>query len=129
MDKEKLKQGLSVQELENLGKKYRFEIFFVLYFIVAAIFAGMIFGLSWSIFLGALGGVLGVFMPRKAEAIIKKLFGFVFKQEKVTRLIFACVGLVVAFLLPPLIFFILGFVGGANIYNTARSSGSNLPPA
>lgn len=127
MDKEKLKQGLSVHEIENLGKKYRFEIFFILYFIIAAIFSGMIFGLRWSIYLAAIGGVLGVFMPKKAESMVRSLFSFAFKQEKVTRLVLACCGLVVSFFLPPLIFFILGFVGGANMYNTARSSGKRLP--
>ena len=130
MDKENHKQGLSVREIENLGKKYRFEIFFILYFMIAAIFSGVFFGMGWSIYLGALGGILGIFMPKKAESVVKKLFGFVFKQEQVTRLVLACCGLIVAFFAPPLVFFVLGFVGGANMYNTARSSSNNtLPPA
>jgi hypothetical protein len=114
MDK-KFKEGMSVQELENFGKKYRFEIFFILYFLLATLLTFLFFGATWSIFLAGIGGILGVWLPGKVEKAAKAAFQFVYKQEKVTRLILAIVGAVIAFFLPPLVFFFMGLMGGAGM--------------
>lgn len=118
MDK-KLKEGVSVQELENFGKKYHFEIFFACYFVLATLLTFRFFGVSWSIFLAGVGGVLGIWLPHKVGKAAKGVFRFVYKQEKVTKWILAVVGLVIAFFLPPLIFFFLGLFGAAGIYREA----------
>lgn len=118
MDK-KLKDGVSIQELENFGRKYRFEIFFVLYFLIATLLTFIFFGAAWSIFLAGVGGILGIWLPKKIERAAKAAFGFAFKQEKATKLILGIVGLVVAFFLPPLVFFFLGLVGGTGMHKAA----------
>jgi hypothetical protein len=118
MDK-KLKEGVSVQELENFGKKYSAEIFLVLYFVLAVLLSRFFFGPMWSIFLAGVGGILGVLLPIKVEKAVRGVFHFVNKQEKITRLILGIVGLIVAFFLPPLIFFFVGLVGGSGIYKAA----------
>ena len=120
MDK-KLKEGVSVQELENFGKKYRFEIFFVLYFLLATLLTFIFFGPAWSIFLAGVGGILGMWLPSKIEKAAKAAFGFVFKQEKVTKLVLAVVGVIISFFLPPLVFFFLGLLGGAGMFKTASA--------
>ncbi|MCP5505568.1 MAG: hypothetical protein H7A38_01630 [Chlamydiales bacterium] len=118
MDK-KIKEGVSVQELENFGRKYTTEIFLVLYFVLAALLAKFFFGPMWSIFLAGIGGILGVLLPMKVEKAIRGVFQFVNKQEKITRLILGIVGLIVAFFLPPLIFFFVGLIGGSGIHKAA----------
>lgn len=123
MDK-KLKEGMSVQELENFGKRYRFEIIFILYFLLATLLTFLFFGATWSIFLAGVGGILGVWLPSKVEKIFKAAFQFIYKQEKVTRLILAVVGAAVSFFLPPLIFFFMGLMGGAGM-NRASNCKSN----
>jgi len=120
MDK-KLKEGVSVQELENFGKKYRFEIFFVLYFLLATLLTFIFFGAAWSVFLAGVGGILGIWLPKKIEKAAKAAFGFVFKQEKATKLVFAIVGVIISFFLPPLVFFFLGLVGGTGMHKAASS--------
>lgn len=120
MDK-KLKEGVSVQELENFGKKYRFEIFFVLYFLLATLLTFIFFGAAWSIFLAGVGGILGIWLPNKIEKAAKAAFGFVFKQEKATKLVLAIVGVIISFFLPPLVFFFLGLVGGTGMHKAASS--------
>ncbi len=114
MDKQ-IKEGVSIQELENFGKKYRFEIFFILYFVLATLLTFLFFGAVWSIFLAGIGGILGVGLPNKVEKAAKASFHFVYKQEKVTRLILGIAGAIIAFFLPPLIFFFMGLIGGAGI--------------
>lgn len=106
------KEGMSVQELENFGRKYRFEIFFLVYFILATFFTFVFFGAAWSIYLAGIGGVLGIWLPAKVEKAAQGSFHFVLKQEKMTQIILAVVGVVVAFFLPPLVFFLLGLMGG-----------------
>ncbi|MEM7175959.1 MAG: hypothetical protein AAF443_08585 [Chlamydiota bacterium] len=122
MDK-KLKEGISVQELENFGKKYQFEIFFVLYFVLATLLSFLFFGPGWSIFLCGIGAVLGILMPDKMDKAAKAAFGFVAKQEKVTKLILGVAGAIISFFLPQLIFFVLGLMGGKGIYNSALTMG------
>ena len=118
MDK-KLKEGVSVQELEKFGKKYRFEIFFFLYFLIAMLLTFAFFGAKWSIFLAGLGGILGMILPNKVEKGATWAFHFVHKQEKVTKLVLGIVGIIISFFLPPCIFFLLGLFGGNSIHKRA----------
>ena len=115
----KLKEGVSVQELENFGKRYRFEIFFVIYFLLATLLTFLFFGATWSVFLAGVGGILGIWLPKKIEKAAKAAFQFVFKQEKATKLILAIVGVIVSFFLPPLVFFFLGLMGGTGMHAAA----------
>jgi hypothetical protein len=114
MDK-KFKEGVSVQELENFGKRYLFEIFFVLYFLIATLLTFLFFGAGWSIFLAGIGGIIGIWLPQKVEKAARASFHFVFKQEKITKIILGVVGLIISFFLPPLIFFFLGLLGGTGM--------------
>ncbi len=116
MDK-KIREGVSIQELENFGKKYHFEILFVLYFLLATLlnFLWKGFGTTWSIFLTGIGGILGSWFSKKIEKAAQSAFQFINKQEKITRLILAIAGALISFFLPPVIFFLTGLMGGAGI--------------
>ncbi len=107
------KEGVSVKEIEEFAKKHRFEVFFCLMFIFACVFG--IFGTfkpGWSIFLGAAGAVLSVLLPAKMDQLLKKTFQFVIKQDKTIQIVFGVVTLVLACIVPFVIFFILGAAGG-----------------
>lgn len=123
MDK-KLKEGMSVQELENFGKKYRFEIFFVLYFLLATLLTFLFFGATWSVFLAGVGGIIGTWLPGKVEKAAQGAFRFIFKQEKATKIILAVVGIIISFFLPPLVFFCMGLMGGTGMHGAASKVGS-----
>jgi len=109
----KIREGVTVQELENFGKKYKIEFFLILYLLFATLLAFLFFGPAWSLFLAGIGGIVGVWIPHKVEAAVETTFRFVFQQEKVTRLILAIAGLLVSFFLPPVTFLTLGLMGGA----------------
>ncbi len=113
------KEGVSVQELENFGKKYRFEIFFVLFFVLATLFSFILYSASWSIYLAALGGILGVFLTAKVTKMFHSCAKFVFKQEKMTQIILGVVGIIVSIFVAPLIFLALGLLGGKGIVELA----------
>lgn len=120
MDK---KEGVSVKEIEEFAKKHRFEVFFCLLFLLAAIFSlwGM-FGIGWSIFLGMVGAIVGVVFPGKAEPMIQKIMQFTFKQDKTIQIILALVALLLACIVPFLVFLTIGVVGGRAIHEMATAS-------
>ena len=117
MDPNKLKEGVSVKEIEAFAKKHRFEVFFCLAFIFACFFSFVFFGPGWSIFLAGIGGILGVIMPARIELLTKKISHFIFKQEKTTQIVLGVVGLVISIILPPIIFLLLGLHGGKSMHH------------
>ncbi len=119
MDTNKMKEGMSVKEMEALAKKHKFEVFFCLSFILACFFSFVMFGTGWAIILAAVGGILGVLMPGKVEFIAKKIYHFIFKQEDTLQLILGIVGLGISVFIPPAIFLVLGAHGGKSIYHLA----------
>lgn len=129
MDKEKLKEGISVQEIENFTKKYRFEVFFCLAFILASFFSFIFFGPAWSIYLAGLGGILGMWLPAKIEKMCNSVLKFIFKQEKVTQIVLGIVGWILSIFLPPLVFLFLGLMGGKDIHLQSAQAHSTQPPS
>ncbi len=120
------KDGMSVKEIENFARKYTYEVFFSLVFILASFFSMAMFGVTWCIYLACLGGILGVWFPVKVEKAVRSVFQFVNKQQKPTMLVLGVLGLVVAIFLPPLVFFVLGLMGGKALYRFAmHGSGSS----
>jgi uncharacterized membrane protein YjjP (DUF1212 family) len=111
-----IKEGIKIQELEKFTKKYRFEVFFCLAFILASFFSFIFFGAAWSIYLTGLGGILGMWLPTRIEKFGHFTLQFIFKQEKITQIVLAVVGLIFSIFLPPLIFFFLGLMGGKDIH-------------
>lgn len=125
MDK---KEGVSVQEIENFAKKYKLQLFFSLAFILACFFSYVFFSPGWSMFLAALGGVLGIVFPLVVDKIVFKAFVFVEKQEKITQIVLGVVFLVIAVFIPFVIFFILGIMGGLGITHYGSKASKHLPP-
>ncbi len=117
------KEGMSVREIENFARKYTYEVFFSLVFILASFFSMVMFGVTWCIYLACLGGILGVWFPMKVEKSVRGVFQFVNKQQKPTMIVLGVVGLIVAVFLPPLVFFVLGLMGGKSLYRFAMQGG------
>ncbi len=122
MDKKSDTEGLSVKEIEQFAKKHRFEVFFCLLFILASFFSFLFFGTGWATLLTMVGSVAGILVGAQVEQIFTKVLAFVFRQERTTQLVLAGVSLLVAILLPPIIFLTLGAVGGQSIHTHARNA-------
>jgi hypothetical protein len=123
MDDNKMKQGMSVKEIENFARQHRFEVFFCLLFGFACLFSFMNFlAPGWSIFFAAAGAILSVVLPGKVEMILRKLMKFVFGQDTKMLLVFGVFALVLAVFLPWLVFALLGLFGGKAAYQVAMDS-------
>ena len=126
MDPNKLKEGVSVKEIESFAKKHRFEVFFCLSFVLACFFSFVFFA-AWSLVLAAIGAIVGVALASSVEKMMKNMLGFVLKQEKTTQLVLAAVGLVISIFLPPVIFLLVGLSGGKNLIMSANSADMQKP--
>lgn len=126
MDPNKLKEGVSVKEIESFAKKHRFEVFFCLAFLLACFFS-FVFFTSWSIILAAVGGIIGALIPSKVESFARRVFLFFFKQEQTTQLILGIVGLILSIFLPLLVFLVLGMSGGKHLQQMASETFSQGP--
>lgn len=115
MEQEKKKEGVSVKEIEEYAKKHRYEVVFILAFVLACFFSFVFFGTGWGIILAAVGGIVGILLPSKAEMFGSKMFAFVHKQEYVTQLILGVVLLIISVFLPFVTFLLLGLFGGVKL--------------
>ena len=115
----KLKEGVSVQEIENFGKKHLLVITLIVYFVLATLLTFLFFGATWSIFLAGIGAIIGILFPKKVNKTAHGAFQSIYKQEKTTKIVIAAIGAAVSFFLPPAIFFLLGLMGGASVFGAA----------
>ncbi len=124
---DKLKEGVSVQEVEDFARKYAVEVISVAAIVIGAISSIFDFftGPGLSVFFTAVGAILGIFFPVPVEKGLKRIYVFTFKQEKNTQLILGAVKIVVAIFIPFLIFGLLGLLAGTAYHYYVRHAQSN----
>ena len=127
MSENKLKDGVSIKEIEAFTKKHRFEVILCAAFILACLFSFVMWGTGKSIIAATLGSVGGILLSARVEAYSKKAFHFIFNQEKTTQLVLGGVFLVLAIFLPPLYFLLLGLHGGKSIHHMALEMHNRKP--
>ena len=113
------KEGVSVKDIENFTRKYRFEVFFCLAFLLAFFFTFIMYRPWCSVLAMSIGGILGVLLATKVSAMSRSIFEFFQKQENTTQLVLGIVLLIIAIFLSPLIFLLLGLHGGKDMFRRA----------
>lgn len=116
---EKIKEGVSVREIENFTKRHSFEILLALAVVVATISSLFDFfsGPGWSIALGGLGALISVVFTKQVSRYLGRFYEFVTKQEKSTQIIIGILRLVIALFLPFVIFAGIGLLAGVAFYD------------
>ena len=112
--KAKIKEGVSVEEIENFTRKYMWEVFSALAVIVASISSTFNFfsGAGWSIMLAGLGTLISIIIPTHMDKLFDKFYLFINKQQKPSQIILGIVEIVIALFLPFVIFAFLGLLAG-----------------
>jgi hypothetical protein len=120
---EKLKEGVSVKEIEEFARQHTMEVFSILAIIIATVTS------CWDYFLGgpritlffaALGVIISILFPVPVERWLKQLYTFSLKQEKSTQLILGAVKLVAAIFIPFIIFAVVGLLAGSSYHYYIR---------
>ncbi|MBN2479890.1 MAG: hypothetical protein JXA94_06650 [Parachlamydiales bacterium] len=111
---EKIKEGVSVEELEKLARKYTTEVFLILSIIIAAISSafGFFTGPSWSLFFAGIGAIVSIAIPEKTEGALRKLIMIAFKKDKSTEIVVGIVRIVIAIFVPFITFAEIGLLAG-----------------
>lgn len=119
---DKIKEGVSVQEVEDFARKYTTEVFSVLAIVFGSISSMYDFftGPKLSIAFVAIGVILGVFFPVPVEKALKQFYSFSYKQEKTTQLILGCVQIIVGLFIPFVLFCGIGLLAGTSYHYYTR---------
>lgn len=119
---EKLKEGVSVHEIEGFASKHTTEIFSVIAIVIGAISSSYDFftGPMLTIAFLTLGVLIAFFFPAPVEKGLKQLYSFTFKQEKMTEIILGAVKIVVAIFIPFLYFGLIGLLAGTSYHYYIR---------
>lgn len=123
---DKLKEGVSVEEIEHFARKYTAEVFLALAVVIASISSTFDFftGPGWSLLLGGLGAVVSIIFPEQIARMFDKFYSFTNKQEKSTQIIIGVVRLIVAIFVPFIIFAEIGCLAGISYHE--RSKGMSV---
>ena len=119
---EKLKEGVSVHELENFARKHTTELLSVLATVIGAISSSYDFftGPKMTIFFLAIGAIVAIIFPAPVERALKQLYNFTFKQEKTTELIIGGVKIIIAVFIPFIYFGLMGLLAGTSYHYYIR---------
>jgi hypothetical protein len=115
---DKLKEGVSVEEIESFARKYTSEVFAAIAIIIASISSAFDFftGPGWSLLLAGLGAVVGIIFPGPVESFLAKCYSFVQKQEKSTQIIIGVVRIIIGLFIPFVIFTMMGLLAGSSYH-------------
>jgi hypothetical protein len=114
----KLKEGLSIQELESLTRKYLHEMLFILAIFIASISSIFDFfiGPMWTLTFLGLSSMISVAFPEASSKILKAIYHFYHKQERTIQIIIGSVRIIFALFLPFVLFIELGILAGTGFH-------------
>lgn len=125
MDKkftDKLKEGISVEEIESFTRKHTTEVFTLLAIAIGAISSSFHFftGPGLTIFASAIGMIAAVLFPSQADRLLKHYYSFCQKQEKSTQMVLGAVKIVLGLFIPFVLYAGLGLLAGSAYHWYAR---------
>ena len=127
MDTKKIKEGVSIKEIEGFAKKHRFAVFCGLALLLAYAFSWVFFA-GWTPLFTAAGGIVGILWAEKVRKFLAKAVAFCSKQEDTTQMILGVAAVVLSLFLPIVAFFVLGACGGKALRTMAEEPNPLLPP-
>ncbi len=133
MDKkftDKLKEGISVEEIESFTRKHTTEVFTLLAIAIGAISSSFHFftGPGLTIFAAAVGMIGAVLFPTHVDKILKRYYLFCQKQEKSTQMVLGAVKIVLGLFIPFVLYAGLGLLAGSSYHYYARQGQASAEP-
>lgn len=119
---DKLKEGVSVEEIEDFARKYTTEVFSILAIVIGTVSSMYDFftGPKLTLLLLAVGVMLGTFLPAPSEKWLKQYYSFSHKQEKTSQMVLGCVMIVIALFIPFILFGFVGLLAGTSYHYYTR---------
>ncbi len=126
MDKDKftqkIKEGISMQEIENFVKTNTMAIFSIVAVFVAMISSNFHFftGSTFSLLSLSIGAIVTVIFPVSLEKFLKMIFHFTSNQEKTTQMVLGGIKILIGLFLPFVYFAFLGIMAGSSYHYYIR---------
>jgi hypothetical protein len=119
---EKLKEGVSIEEIEKFARRYTPEVFIIIAMIIATISSvfGFFTGPSWSLIFSGLCLAVTIVIPDPIEKIFAKFHSFLINQNKTTLIIIGIVRIVLAIFIPFILFAEMGFLAGIAFHSSFK---------
>jgi hypothetical protein len=119
---DKMKEGVSVQDMEDFARKYTTEVFSVLAIVIGTISSMYDFftGAKLTLLLLTAGVMVGTFVPAPVEKWLKQYYSFAHKQEKTSQMVLGCVLIVIALFIPFVLFGFVGLLAGTSYHYYTR---------
>lgn len=119
---DKLKEGVSAQQLEDFARKHTPEVFSCLAIFIGAVSSIFDFftGAGWAILFASAGAIIAIAFPVVIEKKLKQIYNFSLKQDKTTEMILGGVKIVLAIFLPFIYFGFLGLLAGTSYHYYIR---------
>jgi uncharacterized membrane protein len=119
---EKLKEGVSVEEIEKFARRYTPEVFIIISMIIATISSvfGFFTGPSWSLIFSGLCLVVTIVLPDPIEKMFNKFQSFLVNQNKTTLIIIGIVRIILAIFIPFILFTEMGFLAGIAFHSSSK---------
>lgn len=118
MDGNKMKEGVSIKQIEGFARKHKFEVFLCITLALACFFSFIMWGVVLAMMTAIAGAIISILIPAKTAQLSKKICQFALKQEQTTQIVLAIVTFILAICIPPLIFLSLGLHGGRDLLKT-----------
>jgi len=119
---DKIKEGVSPQQIEDFARKHTPEVFTTLAIFIATISSIFDFftGSGWALTFIAAGTITAIAFPLLTDGKMKKVYDFCLKQDKTTEMVLGGVQVVIAIFLPFLYFGYLGLLAGTAYHHYVR---------
>ncbi len=129
---DKLKEGVSVHEIEGFAGKHTSEIFSVLAILIGTFSSAYDFftGPKVTLLFLAIGAIGGILFSAPVEKGLKQLYQFTLKKEKMTEILIGALKIVVALFVPFLYFGLMGLLAGTSYHyylRRAQIASENMP--
>ena len=111
------KEGFTVKELQQKGKKYSVEIALVVIFALTAIFT-LVWGgamMVWSIILSMVLAIVGALLPNAMDRFSKASMDFLFGKQPIIGIVITIVFIILAIFIPVIPFAVLGLIAGKSL--------------
>ncbi len=126
---DKMKSGISPQQIESFIHKNTPEVFSTLAIFVSTISSIFDFfsGPALSVLFAGIGAIFALLAPEKIDKKLKNFYHFSINQEKKTEIVLGVVKIVVAIFLPFIFFFFLGLLAGVSYHFYIRHAQITIP--
>ena len=119
---EKIREGVTVEDLEKFARKYTNEVFLILALLIATVSSvfGFFTGPVWSVLFMGILAIVALALPERIGNFLRKILKFQVTAEKSITIMIGIVRIIIGLFIPFVLFAELGLLAGYAFHTTAK---------